>query len=37
MPVARSAAGISTTFAPRMRISLRRSIEKLSDMSATKG
>ena len=37
MPEPRSAAGTRMTFAPRMRISLRRSTEKLSDMSATKG
>ena len=37
MPVPRSAAGVRMTFAPRIRISLRRSTEKLSDMIATNG
>jgi len=37
MPVPFSAAGVSTTLAPRKRISLRRSTEKLSAMVMTSG
>jgi hypothetical protein len=37
MPLPRSAAGVRITFAPSARISLRRSIEKVSLMKATKG
>ena len=37
MPVARSAAGVSTTLAPRKRIRRRRSIENDSAMTDTKG
>jgi len=37
MPLPRSAAGVSTTLAPRPFMSLRRSTLKLSDMTATKG
>jgi hypothetical protein len=37
MPEPRSAAGVRITFAPSTRMSLRRSIEKLSAIVATKG
>jgi hypothetical protein len=37
MPVPRSAAGVRITFAPNMRMILRRSIEKVSTITATKG
>ena len=37
MPVPRSAAGVITTFAPRKRISLRRSTLKLSAIVTTSG
>ena len=37
MPVPFSAAGVSTTRAPRKRISLRRSTLKLSAMTMTSG
>jgi hypothetical protein len=37
MPLPRSAAGVRMTFAPMMRISFRRSTEKVSVITATKG
>ena len=37
MPKPFAARGVSTTLAPKMRISLRRSIEKLSAMVTTSG
>ena len=37
MPWPRSAAGVRITFAPSMRMILRRSIEKVSTITATNG
>jgi hypothetical protein len=37
MPLPRSAAGVRITFAPSMRMILRRSTEKLSTIVATNG